>query len=158
MNRDELFRPVEPPRDGLARLRARLDADEGTRRRRRGVALVAACAACLAGALVSPLGPYQLTFLSEAPAPLARGRELRSVEHPALVALGMQPLSEHSVSGPVGELAREVPMAGDDVIYYVVAAVGHGAPPGTPAWESGGSRSSWEVGAEPRRGARDDRR
>lgn len=154
MSLDDLFERIDPPRDGLARLRARLDAEEGRNRRRGrlvGLAAAAACAACVAGVAVSPLGPYQLTFLSEAPSgPVVAGRDLRSVQHPALVALGVQPLSETSVSVAQDEFARQVPVAGDDVIYYVVASVGDSQRPAETAWESGGSQEPWSAGASER--------
>lgn len=151
MSLDDLFKRVDPPRDGLARLRSRLDAEEGRRGRRVGLAAAAVCAACVAGVAVSPIGPYQLTLLSEAPAPpVVAGRDLRTVEHPALVALGVQPPSESAVSmmGDGDELAREVPVAGDGVIYFVVASVGDAQRPAETAWESGGSQEMWGAGAE----------
>lgn len=144
MSLDDLFRRLDPPRDGLARLRSRLDAEEGRAGRPLGLIAAAACAACVVGVAVSPIGPYQLTFLSEAaPAPVVAGRDLRSVAHPALVALGVQPPSDSAVSMGADDFAREVPVAGEGVIYYVVASAGDAQRPADASWEPGGSPRTW---------------
>ncbi len=110
---NDLFRRLEPPRGGLAGLRARLDRDDVRRGRRlglQGAAATLALTAVVAAALLAPERPHV--------AVLDIG--------PARIRLGLAPEPTEPVSIPIarrGDLAAErVPVRNDRVVFYRIGS------------------------------------
>jgi len=111
-----LFEPLEPPRDGLARLRARLERDRRRVRVRR--AAFGAAAILLLGFVVRiALGPPAPKSIGDAGDPFRLARiGLGLVPVPA-ERLTVRREDRHRVA------ARRVPLSDERVVFYLVASV-----------------------------------
>lgn len=125
LGRRQVFEQVDPPAGGLARLRARLDVEQG-RARRAGfwvaASTVALTAIAVAGAALAPRLGLPAEDTTGSPVDSLPGTGQMG---PALASLGLAPVAAEPVSVPSAErgatAVERVPLPTDDVVFYLVA-------------------------------------